>query len=148
MESVKQWVMTLCLACITAGILQMLTERKKSVSGIKIVLALYILVTAISPLTGLSVSWEIGDVKTASTETEFNTQQEILQSAQQTLSSQIQQELEAQGIDANVEVLLTCTGNEDVQVQEIKICTSVSEERVRAEVQSILGTEANITVES
>ena len=83
----------------------MLTERKKSVSGIKIVLALYILVTAISPLTGLSVSWEIGDVKTASTETEFNTQQEILQSAQQTLSSQIQQELEAQGIDANVEVL-------------------------------------------
>lgn len=148
MDSVKQWVMTLCLACVTAGILQMLTERKKSVSGIKIVLALYILVTAISPLTDLSVSWEMGNIKTASTATEFNTQQEILRAAQQTLHSQIQRDLKSQGIVADVEVFLMCTEKEEVQIQEIKIYTSADEERVRACVQSLLGTEANVTVDS
>ena len=148
MEFVKQWVMTLCLTCVTTGILQMLTERKKSVSGIKIVLALYILVTAISPFTDLSVSWEMGNIKTASMATEFNTQQEILRTAQQTLRSQIQQNLKSQGIGADVEVFLICAENKDVQIQEIKIHTSADEERVRTCVQSILGTEVNVTVDS
>ena len=56
MEQLRQWVLTVSLACITTGILQQFISTKKQISGIKLVLTLYILVTALSPV--VDSSWE------------------------------------------------------------------------------------------
>ena len=62
MEQLRQWVLTVSLACITTGILQQFISAKKQISGIKLVLTLYILVTALSPVVDSSWDWQVEEV--------------------------------------------------------------------------------------
>lgn len=48
----KLWALNVCVACILAGALDLLLPRKESFKSIKTVLALYILVSVVSPAAG------------------------------------------------------------------------------------------------
>lgn len=148
MESFKQWMMTVCLACVTAGILQMLTGTKKQVSGIKLVLALYILVTALAPISGLSVSWHMSEAAQTDAVEPVDTQQEILLVASQALCAQLCEDLAEQGIEAQVQVSLDCAESGEVEIQQVNISTSADEESVRTSVQALLGTDVPVEVDS
>lgn len=53
MDFIKQWALALCMACVAAGILQHFAVKTERFSVIKLVLTLYILVTAFTPLQAL-----------------------------------------------------------------------------------------------
>ena len=99
----EHWAMTVCVCCIVAGGLSMLLPKKEYTKSIKTVLALYILVSAIQP-----VSWQLEDW------TGFTSQSAALQPIdlqpytqqleQQALQSQLEQLLEQQGLTAQVSV--------------------------------------------
>lgn len=48
----KLWALNVCVACILAGALDLFLPRKESFKSIKTVLALYILVSVVSPAAG------------------------------------------------------------------------------------------------
>ncbi len=50
MEVIKQWALTVCMACIALGILGQFVNVKTNFSVIKLVITLYILITAFAPL--------------------------------------------------------------------------------------------------
>lgn len=50
MEIIKAWALSVCMACIVAGMLHQFTQTKSKYSVIKLVLTLYILITAFTPL--------------------------------------------------------------------------------------------------
>ncbi|MEG1269984.1 MAG: hypothetical protein RSD54_01555, partial [Ruthenibacterium sp.] len=50
METIKAWTLSVCMACIIAGLLTQFTPAKSKFSVIKLVLTLYILITAFTPL--------------------------------------------------------------------------------------------------
>ena len=53
MELMKAWALSICMACIVAGILQQIAPARARFSVIKLVLTLYILVSAFAPLQSL-----------------------------------------------------------------------------------------------
>lgn len=53
MEWIKAWTLSICMACIVAGILQQIAPARARFSVIKLVLTLYILVSAFAPLQAL-----------------------------------------------------------------------------------------------
>lgn len=50
MEQLRAWTLSFCFACIVAGLLGQFSSERKRFSVIKLVLALYILTAALSPL--------------------------------------------------------------------------------------------------
>lgn len=50
LETIKAWTLSVCMACIIAGLLTQFTPAKSKFSVIKLVLTLYILITAFTPL--------------------------------------------------------------------------------------------------
>lgn len=50
MEQLRTWTLSFCFACIVAGLLGQFSSERKRFSVIKLVLALYILTAALSPL--------------------------------------------------------------------------------------------------
>ena len=53
MEQIRAWVLAVCFACIAAGILGQLSSSRTRFSVIKLILTLYILITAFAPLQSL-----------------------------------------------------------------------------------------------
>ncbi len=56
MEAVRQWALSVCMACICVGILQQFSQNRSNFSVIKLVLTLYILVTAFAPLNNFQLA--------------------------------------------------------------------------------------------
>lgn len=52
MERLRAWTLSFCFACVVAGLLGQFSSERKRFSVIKLVLALYILTAALSPLQG------------------------------------------------------------------------------------------------
>ncbi len=50
MQNIREWVLAVCMACIALGILQQFVNVKGNFSVIKLVMTLYILITAFAPL--------------------------------------------------------------------------------------------------
>ena len=54
MDALRGWTLSVCLACVAAGIVQHLTGARTKEPVIKLVLSLYILITALAPLKPVS----------------------------------------------------------------------------------------------
>ncbi len=50
MQNIREWALAVCMACIALGILQQFVNVKGNFSVIKLVMTLYILITAFAPL--------------------------------------------------------------------------------------------------
>ncbi len=50
MQNIREWALAVCMACIALGILQQFVNIKGNFSVIKLVMTLYILITAFAPL--------------------------------------------------------------------------------------------------
>ena len=56
MTSLKEWAMVFCTVSIIVGLLQMILPQKEQSSGIKLVMALYIVITILQPVR--EISWQ------------------------------------------------------------------------------------------
>ena len=141
----RQWVLTVSLACITTGILQQFISAKKQISGIKLVLTLYILVTALSPVVDSSWDWQMEEVSVVADTGSLDTQQEILSASEQNLSGQLEKELLAKGIQAEVEIQLKCSESGEVEVGQLIVKTSADPDTVRSYIQTLWETDVEVT---
>ena len=145
MEQMRQWVLTVSLACITTGILQQFISAKKQISGIKLVLTLYILVTTLSPVVDSSLDWQMEEVSVVADTGSLDTQQEILSASEQNLSGQLEKELLAKGIQAEVEIQLKCSEAGEVEVGQLIVKTSADPDTVRSYIQALWETDVEVT---
>ena len=146
MEQIRQWAMMVCLTCITAGVLQQFTRVKKQVSGIKLVLALYILVTALSPISGFAKTLDFAPISSVEPAESLDTEHQALRVAQQELSAQLEEELSSHKIAADVAVELAVEENGKVEIQQIEVFTSADQETVRSCIESALETQVPLTI--
>ena len=61
----RHWALTICVACILVGALELLLPRQESFKSIKTVLALYILLSVLSPVKQVDWSGLAGAAQTA-----------------------------------------------------------------------------------
>ena len=141
----RQWVLTVSLACMTTGILQQFISAKKQISGIKLVLTLYILVTALSPVVDSSWDRQMKEVSVVADAGSLDTQQEILSASEQNLSGQLEKELLAKGIQAEVEIQLKCSEAGEVEVGQLIVKTSADPDTVRSYIQALWETDVEVT---
>mgnify|MGYP003379810761 CR=1 FL=1 len=114
----------------------------------KLVFALYILVTALSPISGFSQFIETAQIPSLNMEeNSFDTQQEILNITQQTLETEIEQELYSNGIQARATVILSAN-KQDVTIEKVEIYTSANESEVRSCLLTYFETEVEVDVYS
>lgn len=89
MEALRQWTMTVCMACIVAGILQQLSGGKSQFSVIKLVLTLYILITAFAPIQAFKYPETRMTTPVLADAAPIDTQALIVQSAQKNLAETV-----------------------------------------------------------
>ena len=101
MELIRQWALTLCICATMTSILQGVLPEKGAFSGIKLVLTLYILITLLSPLKSFSISQIDLRVDTPEVAVlQQDTEQVILNRAQNQLSEKVKKALESEGVEA------------------------------------------------
>ena len=121
--TVKLWALNVCVACILAGALDLFLPRQGSFKSIKTVLALYILVSVVTPAAGAdwtglaSLSFE-SDVQPA------DYSDYVSGYACQSLAGQLEERLAAAGIQAQVEI---APGSSQT-LPEVTLCTGRPEE--------------------
>ncbi|MEG2286586.1 MAG: hypothetical protein RSC00_01645 [Ruthenibacterium sp.] len=89
MEIVKQWTLSVCMACLVAGILQQFTASRTRFSVIKLVLTLYILVTAFAPLQAMRYPETRMSMPVVAQMTPVDTDALILEAARKNLTETI-----------------------------------------------------------
>lgn len=121
--TVKLWALNVCVACILAGALDLFLPRQGSFKSIKTVLALYILVSVVTPAAGAdwtglaSLSFE-SDVQPA------DYSDYVSGYACQSLAGQLEERLSAAGIEAQVKI---APGSSQT-LPEVTLCTDQPEE--------------------
>lgn len=99
----KLWALNVCVACILAGALDLFLPRQGSFKSIKTVLALYILVSVVSPAAG--ADWAgLADLSFESTVQPADYSDYVSGYACQSLARQIEERLAAEGIEAEVDI--------------------------------------------
>ncbi len=110
MEIIQDWALSVCMACICVGVLQQFTTNKTNFSVIKLVLSLYILITAFAPLGNTSeinadFTYNLPEVSDAA----LNTDDLILQAAHHNINETLFKAVQAtsenvQSVNAAVHV--------------------------------------------
>lgn len=99
----KLWALNVCVACILAGALDLFLPRQGSFKSIKTVLALYILVSVVSPAAG--ADWaELADLSFESTVKPADYSDYVSGYACQSLARQLEERLAAGGVDAEAHI--------------------------------------------
>lgn len=117
--------MIFCTVSILIGILQMILPQKEQTGGIKLVMALYIIITLIQPIRQIQwqqLLWQpVPTAQQASFSLEVDMEQLIEQKAKQNLQQQLQKEFDKQQLDVIVkEVVLDYQAREaTAQVEKI-----------------------------
>ena len=109
METIRLWALSVCFACVAAGILQRIAAAHGRLSVIKLVLTLYILITALAPLHTLSSQVSFTLPSAPAVEDAVDPQALALGQARQALAAQFSEALQGQGLDAAVDVELAVT---------------------------------------
>lgn len=153
MSAVRGWALAICMACIVVGILQRLCAEEKRFSVIKLILTLYILITAFAPLQSLRyarvdihlpVAANVQDVS-------MDTNAAMMQTGRQSLEQTIKVKCEEAGISVSgVSVALTdAKGSVEVKSVDVTILkeAGANEDAVRRAVSELLGVDTQIAVQ-
>ena len=151
MELIRQWALTLCICAIITSILQGILPEKGAFSGIKLVLTLYILITLLSPLKSFSISQIDLRVDTPEVAVlQQDTEQVILNRAQNQLSEKVKKALESEGVEAiSVDLTLKLQQDGGVVVDAVEILVAQKtqdSEKVRRTVTETLGCDVEVDV--
>ena len=138
MEFIKGWTLAVCMACIAAGILQHFAARHERFSVIKLVLTLYILITAFAPLQALRYPLTRMDLPAVATVQPVDTQALILQQAQASLETTLVQECSAQGVALDF-VAVTLTPTDSGTVVEQVVYTAQDSAAAQKAIQALVG---------
>lgn len=98
----NEWALTLCMACVLAGGLELLIPRKEYEKSIKMVVALYILVTVLQPVQAAFSGWDVLWPSEQPDTVDFSGYRTGLE--QQALEKRLEQVLAAEGIDGQLRV--------------------------------------------
>ncbi len=108
MDAIRQWALQVCICCALAGVLQMLLPAKGSARVIKTVLAMYILVSLLTPAERADWS-EVrrqleAPLQVQAADAESGADRLIEETALRALSSRLTAQLAREGIEAEVTV--------------------------------------------
>ena len=147
MEQIRAWVLAVCFACIAAGILGQLSSSRTRFSVIKLILTLYILITAFAPLQSLGDGHVTFDIPEAPQTVQApDTEAMVLNTVCTRLEDTVRSALAENGI-AYTEVALDAD-SETVEVADVTVIvpggTDVS--GVEDVVTKALGTHVPVTV--
>lgn len=148
MEGLRHWALLLCVAAILGGILQMLLPEKEQSTGIKLILGLYIVVTALTPAA--DIDWDL--LTTQSWQTSETTGAAadysgwIVQYSQDALQCQLQAQLDQQAPGSVVQEI---TLDYDAQSGQCEVRQAIldapgQEEAARQVAQSLLGKQIEV----
>lgn len=99
----REWILTICMACVLAGGLELLLPHQEYEKSIKAVIALYILVAVLHPFQTTVPDW--ADLWTAPPTEAEDFSEYRAQLEQQTLEDQLEQALLTQNIQGQVQVI-------------------------------------------
>lgn len=148
MEGLRHWALLLCVAAILGGILQMLLPEKEQSTGIKLILGLYIVVTALTPAA--DIDWDL--LTTQSWQTSETTGAAadysgwIVQYSQDALQRQLQAQLDQQAPGSVVqEISLDYDAQSgQCEVRQAVLDAQGQEEAARQAAQSLLGEQIEV----
>ncbi|MEG1381994.1 MAG: hypothetical protein RSC73_07095 [Ruthenibacterium sp.] len=150
MEIIKAWTLSVCMACVIAGILCQFTQAKSKFSVIKLVLTLYILITAFTPLQMLRYPDTRFDIPVlAPVETEIDTNILLAAHTQKILERTVQRACkEAQCPIVSCTVTLT-RSEFDFTVREVAVwpAQGSADETIRKTVQEALESDVPVVVQ-
>ena len=132
MDSIRLWALSVCFACVAAGMLQRIAAAHGRLSVIKLVLTLYILITALAPLHTLSSEVSFTLPAAPAVEDAVDPRALALDQARQTLAAQFGEVLRGQGLDAAVDVELAVTQDRAEIVRVVVTGTGLDRARVEA----------------
>ena len=148
MEAVQDWALSVCMACVAAGILQQFASDKARFSVIKLVLTLYILVTAFALLRALrytELHLAVPEAAEASS-AEVNVSALAMDTAAQTLEQTLQKACAAQGLAVSA-IEVSLSGEADnVAVAGVRVVSEEERTAVEQAVCGALGTQVPVDV--
>ncbi len=148
MEELRHWALLLCVASVLGGIVQMLLPEKEQSTGIKLVLGLYIVVTALTPAA--NIRWDLlaeqpwQTMQAADTSADYSGW--VVQYSQETLQRQLQAQLEQQVPGTVVrDVLLEYDAQSGFcEVRQVALETQGQREAAQLAVKKLLGEHINV----
>lgn len=148
MESLRQWTMAVCMACIVAGILQQLSGGKSQFSVIKLVLTLYILITAFAPIQAIKYPETRMTTPVLADAAPIDTEALILESTQKNLAETVAAACMAGGCPVEDVTVGLTQENGMVQVTGVTLILSDNADAQKAKqlAQTALGTQAPVTI--
>ena len=136
MEVVRHWALTFCMCCILAGIVRVIVPPKGTAGVLKTVLALYILLSAITPSvkTDWSGMWkQLTEFPGAAPRQLFSLNELTEQQFNTTLSERLQNILYQNGITAAVAVESETTASGTMQLSRVRVAAGDSTQYEEAE---------------
>ncbi len=148
MDAIKSWALTVCIACICIGVLQQFTSNRTNFSVIKLILTLYILITAFSPLNNIkNVDMSFKYNLPQPEETIINTQELIIQEVQQNINSSLVSAVAAQNNYVHdIKTDLALTGDY-IDVTNVKIYISENTDVENAKQTVLQALNTNVPIE-
>lgn len=145
MDALRAWTLSVCLACVAAGILQHLAAGKGREPVIKLVLSLYILVTALAPLRQWRAILPELDLQgdTLPAAASIDTRRLALDSAEESLARSLEQALAGAGLDCGVRVELQVS-DDRAEIARVTLYGDADREAAQQAVWQALGAQAPI----
>lgn len=150
LELLQNWALGVCLACLAAGVLQQFFASRSGV--IKLVLTLYILVTALGTAglaeDGLDGITDAFEARPGQSQPAVDVQSLTLAQAQAALEQTLFQSLAEGGVAAqDVSVQLAASGTGEVTVEQVTavVLNEASGPAAKALIQSVLGQQVSVT---
>lgn len=151
MELIRQWAPTFCISAIMTSILKGVLPEKGAFSGIKLVLTLYILITLLSPLKSFSISQIDLQIETQPVIlSQQNTDQAILNQAQERLEEIVLQALEREGISVTaVQLTLMLQQDNNVKVDTVRVTLAQGQQdipKIEQVISDVLGCSVQVDI--
>ena len=147
MELLRRWALVLCVCAVLASVLQSVLPQKGACSVIKLVLALSILVTLISPLQQFSAVEFSFAPPAAVQPAAADLTGTVLKRAGDSLGKTLTAAFAGAGLNVSgVEVALVPDAEQGAAVRRVTVHSQDDAQKLRACAQQALGCEAPLTV--
>lgn len=148
MEGLRHWALLLCVAAVLGGILQMLLPEKEQSTGIKLILGLYIVVTALTPAADIdwdlltAQSWQTS--QTATVPSDYSGW--VVQYSQDALQRQLQAQLDQQAPGSAVQQVFLDYDAQSGQceVRQVLLDAQGQEDAARQAAKNLLGEQIEV----